>query len=119
VNTRQVATGTVLTASLLLGGANLADASPGSRPAMDRGDVCEVWGHRLDGLDNAVAQMERRRERLSAALADAQADGDARRVHRIETQLAQVDRVVARLTRVADRLNDAYDDRCEPFVQPE
>jgi hypothetical protein len=26
---------------------------------------------------------------------------------------------VARLTRVADRLNDAYDDRCEPFVQPE
>ena len=119
MNTRQVATGTVLTASLLLGGANLADASPGSRPAMDRGDVCEAWEHRLDGLDHALARMEQRRARLSTALADAQADGDARRVRRIETQLAQVDRGVARLTRAADRLQDAYDDRCEPFVQPE
>jgi hypothetical protein len=119
VNTRQVATGTVLTASLLFGGAGLAAASPGSQAAQDQGDVCEAWEHRLDGLDTALAQMERRRERLSTALADAQADGDARRVRRIETQLAQVDRVVARLTTAADRLNDAYDARCEPFVQPE
>jgi hypothetical protein len=119
VNTRQVATGTVLTASLLFGGAGLAAASPGSQDAQDRGNVCEAWEHRLDGLGNAIAQMERRHDRLSAALADAQADGDARRAQRIETQLAQVDRVVARLTAAADRLNDAYEDRCDPFVQPE
>ena len=119
MNTRQVATGTVLTASLLFGGAGLAAAAPGSQGAQDRGNSCEAWEHRLDGLDNAIAQMERRRARLEADLADAQADGDARRVQRIETQLAQVDRVVARLTAAADRLNDAYDDRCEPFVQPE
>ena len=119
MNTRQVATGTVLTASLLFGGAGIATASPGSQAAQDQGEVCEAWEHRLDGLANALAQMQRREDRLSAALADAQADGDARRVQRIETQLAQVDRVVARLTAAADRLNDAYDARCEPFVQPE
>ena len=119
MNKRQVATGTVLTASLLFGGAGLATASPGSQGAEDRGNACEAWEHRLDGLDNALAQMQRRHDRLSSALADAQADGDARRVQRIETQMAQVDRVVARLTTAADRLNDAYEDRCEPFVQPE
>jgi hypothetical protein len=119
VNTRQVATGTFLTASLLLGGSSLADASPGSRPAQDQGDVCETWEHRLDGLENAKAQMERRRARLTAALDVALGEGNERKVRRLETQIAQVDRVVARLQANVDRITVAYDERCEPYVIPE
>ncbi|HYF45186.1 MAG TPA: hypothetical protein VD926_03180 [Acidimicrobiales bacterium] len=119
MNTRQVATGTFLTASLLLGGGSIAEAGPGSRPAQDQGDVCEAWEHRLDGLGTAMAQMERRRARLTARLDEALADGDARRVRRLETQIAQVDRVVARLQAKADRLTVAHDTHCEPHAVPE
>ena len=119
MNTRQVATGTFLTASLLLGGGSIAEAGPGSRPATDQGDVCDAWEHRLDGLENAMAQMERRRARLTAKLDQAVADGDARRAHRLETQIAQVDRVVARLQANVDRLTARYDEHCQPYVIPE
>ena len=114
MNTRQVATGTVLTAALLFGGAGLADARPNTG-AMDRGEVpCEDLLDRVDGLQNAVDHMEARRARLDARLADAQADGDARRVRRLEHQIAQVDRVVDRLQTKIDRVRTEYDERCAP-----
>jgi hypothetical protein len=112
VNTRQVATGTILTASLLLGGAAVADARP-NNSAMDRGVVpCEDVLDRVEGLSNAVAHMEARKARLEAALADAQADGAVRRVARIERQIAQVDRVIDRLQARIDRAQAFYDEHC-------
>ncbi len=120
MNTRRVATGTFLSASLLLGGTSLADASPGSRPAMDRGVVpCQALENRMAGLQHHLDQLAAKRDRVEDRLAAAQADGDARRVRRIEAKLAQVDRATAKLTVVMDALTEAYDDRCEPFVQPE
>jgi len=113
VNTRQIATGTLLSASLLIGGAGLADAQPSSRPAMDRGVVpCEDLLDRVEGLQNAIGHMEARKDRLEGRLADAQADGDTRRAHRLERQIAQVDRVVAHLQAKIDRVQAEYDERC-------
>ena len=113
VNTRQIATGTLLSASLLIGGAGLADAQPSSRPAMDRGVVpCEDLLDRIEGLQNAIGHMEARKDRLEARLADAQADGDTRRAHRLERQIAQVDRVVAHLQAKIDRVQAEYYERC-------
>ena len=112
MNTRQVATGTLLTASLLLGGAAVADARPNTS-ALDRGVVdCEDILDRVEGLSNAVGHMEARRTRLETALADAQADGSARRAARIQHQIAQVDRVVARLQAKIDAAQAAYDANC-------
>ena len=113
MKTRQLATGTVLTASLLLGGGGLADAA-GSRPAMDRGTVsCDDLLDRVEGLENAIAHMEARRARLEVRLADAREDGDARRVRRIEHQLAQVERVTARLQARVDRAHARYEELCQ------
>ena len=112
VNTRQVATGTLLTASLLLGGAAVADARPNTA-AMDRGVVdCDDILDRVEGLGNAIGHMETREARLEAALANAQAAGQARRAARLERQIAQVDRVVARLQAKIDQAQAAYDANC-------
>jgi hypothetical protein len=120
MKTRQVATGTFLTASLILGGASLADAAPGSRPAMDRGTVpCDALENRLEGLQHHLDALAAKRVRLEARLAAAEADGDARRVRRIEAKLAQVDRAAAKLAAVMDAVQAVYDDRCEPYVIPE
>jgi hypothetical protein len=113
VTTRQAAAGTVLTASLLLGGAGLADARPDSRPAMDRGTFpCERLEHRIAALDHQLDRLAGRKARLESALADAQADGDHRRVRRLRIQIAQVDRASARLGIAFDRASLRYDDHC-------
>jgi hypothetical protein len=114
VNTRQIATGTILAASLLFGGgAAVADASPSSRPAIDRGTVnCESLENRIEGLSNAIDAMDARRARLEARLADAQADGATRRIRVLEAQIAQVDRVTARLQAMVDRAADRHAALC-------
>jgi hypothetical protein len=119
VNTRQVAAGTVLSASLLLGGASLADASP-SRPAMDRGVVdCDRLENRLERVQDHLGRLEDRQARLEQRLAVAQADGDHRRERRLRIQLNQVARAEAKLTAVAAGLEERYADRCAPYVIPE
>ena len=113
MNTRKIATGTILTASLLLGGAGIADARPNTA-AMDRGTVnCEDILDKVEGLSNAKSHLEARRARLEANLADAQADGDTRRANRIERQIAQTDRVIAALQAKIDRAYDLYNSFCE------
>ena len=120
MNSRQVATGTFLTASLLLAGASVADASPGSRPAMDLGMVpCERMEHRIDGLEHALSRMDHRRARLEARLAEAEADGEARRVRRLRIQLAQVARAEAKLSAPLATVEERHAAHCDGFVQPE
>jgi chaperonin cofactor prefoldin len=114
VNARQVATGTLLAASLTIGGASIADASP-SRPAMDRGEVqCERIEHRIDQLEHHQAMLAARRERVQAHLDDAVADDNAHRVARLEAQLRQVDRAAARIQARIDEARGALADLCAP-----
>jgi hypothetical protein len=74
VNTRKVATGTVLTASLLLGGAGLAEARPNTS-AFDRGQVpsCQRIENRLDTIQDNLDRLEARLTRQRNQLVDAQA----------------------------------------------
>ena len=112
VNIRQVATGTILTAGLLFGGANIAEARPNTS-AMDRGVIdCEDLLERAEGLQNAVDHIEAHLRRLEARLEDAQEDGDARRAARIQRQIAQVDRVRAHLQAKVDRIMEIYNQNC-------
>lgn len=114
MNARQVATGTLLAASLTIGGASIADASP-SRPAMDRGEVpCERIEHRIDQLEHHQAMLAARRDRLQAHLVDAVAAGNAHRVARLEGQLRQVDRAAERIQARIDEAQGDLADLCAP-----
>jgi hypothetical protein len=109
-----MATGTVLTASLLLGGANLADSRPNTA-AMDRGHVpsCQGIEHRLDNVGHQLERLEGRLSRLQAQLADAQAHGQARRARVLQAQISRTQRAIAAVGQVRDRLLDQQADFCE------
>lgn len=114
MNARQVATGTLLAASLTIGGASISDASP-SRPAMDRGEVrCERVEHRIDQLEHHLAMLAARRDRVQARLDDAVADDNAHRVARLEAQLRQVDRAAQRIQVRIDEAQGVLADLCAP-----
>jgi len=114
VNARQIATGTLLAASLTIGGTTMANAAP-SRPAMDRFEVpCEQIEHRIGQLEHHQAMLEARRVRVQARLDTTIADGDARRVARLEAMLRQVGRAAERIQARLDRATDAHADLCEP-----
>lgn len=114
MNTRQVATGTFLTASLLLGGAGMADAAPGSRPAIDRGPVpsCERLEDRMDGLRHHLDRLERREARLVTAIADAKAAGHHRQARVLQAHLAKVRRAQARLASILDQVEQVHAAHC-------
>jgi hypothetical protein len=114
VNTRQVATGTVLTASLLLGGAGLADARPDTG-AMDRGPVpsCQRLENRMDGLQRHLDRLAQRAARLETAIADADAAGHHRQARVLQAHLAKVHRAEAKLTSMLDDVEARHAAHCE------
>src|SRR5262245_23891566 len=112
MNARQVATGTILAASLTVGGSALAGAD-GARPAMDRAEVlCPDLDDKLQALDHIQDVLAAKEARLEARRADAQADGDQRRVRRIEHHLAKLARAQGRLEARVDLLQALYSQFC-------
>lgn len=113
MNTRQVATGTVLTASLLLGGAGLADARPNTG-AMDRGTVppCERLEHRMDGLRHHLDRLAVRETRLDTAIADAHAAGHHRQARALGVHLAKVHRAQAKLGSILEQVEQVHAAHC-------
>jgi hypothetical protein len=114
VNTRQVATGTVLSASLLLGGAGLADARP-NPGAMDRGMVpsCERLENRMDGLRENLDRLDRREARLTTAIAEAHEAGHHRQARVLTAHRAKVRRAQARLTSMLEQVEEQHAANCE------
>jgi len=114
VNARRIATGTLLAASLTVGGGSIATASPG-RPAMDRFEVpCDAIEHRIDQLEHQLTILEAHRARVQERLDEAVADGDAHRVARLEAKLRQVARAEERLQARLDTALDHLATHCEP-----
>lgn len=113
MNARQVATGTLLAASLTIGGGAVANARPG--PATDRFEVpCERIAHRLDLLQHHQEVLAARRARVEARLADARAAGHVRLIRALELQLRQVDRAALRLAARIDEVEQRWFTNCAP-----
>lgn len=109
----RIVTGTLLSVALVVGGAGVAAADPGSRPAMDRGTVdCEELAEHLtelvgrrDRLVDRIFALQTRRDAAIAAGQTQRADGLQRA---IDAHLAIQARLDARL----ERVQGAYDATC-------
>ena len=112
MNARQIATGTLLAASLSVGGTSIAAAAPG-RPAIDRTAApCARMEHRIDRLEHQITILQDRRARAQEGLDMAVDDGARHRIARLRAVLRQVDRAEARLQRRLFDALDAFADHC-------
>lgn len=116
MSARRIATGTLLVASITIGGGSIAAAEPdGSRPAMDRLEVpCDDLAQRIDQLEHQLALLDAHRGRVQERLDAAVADGDAHRVARLQAKLRQVDRAAGRLQTRLDSVLDRWVEHCGP-----
>ena len=76
--------------------------------------ICERLENRLDNVRDHLDRLGERRARLVADRDEAVADGDARKVQRLDAQLAQVDRAQARLVEQANSIENEWYDLCAP-----
>lgn len=90
---RRTIAGAVVAGSLVLGGGGAALAHDGPTTP----GLCESFEHRLEALARLEARLEAKEARQQARLADAEASGRVLLAQRIEAQLAQTDRLQARV----------------------
>ena len=113
MKTRQIITGTLLTASLVVGGSGLAAADPGSRPAMDRGTVdCAELSEKLtqlaarhDRLIDRIFALETRRDAAIAA-------GQTRKAAGLQNVIDAHVAILARVDARHERAQGVYDVNC-------
>lgn len=113
MKTRQIITGTLLTAALVMGGSGLATADPGSRPAMDRGTVdCTELTEQLDELAARHDRLVDRIFTLEARRDAAVAAGQVRRAAGLQAAIDAHVGIQARVDARLERIRGVYDANC-------
>jgi hypothetical protein len=113
VKTRQIITGTLLSVSLVLGGAGLAAADGGSRPAMDRGTVnCERVADRIEHLTARYDRLVDRVFALTIQRDKANAAGQTRKAAGLQRAIDRLVRIQARVDGRLDHFQGIHNALC-------